>query len=101
MVRLVAMFSACFVCLALGCGRTSRHPRRVSAPPSVAKPLLEDLAKTGEMGSAVGAIPEALEGMKQTDAAKAEKLLKELDQIQALSNPEQIKAKAKAMASQL
>ena len=51
----------------------------------MAEPLLEDLGKTGEMGSAVGAIREVLQGMEQTDAAKAGKLLEELDEIELAS----------------
>jgi hypothetical protein len=42
-----------------------------------------------------------LDAMKATDPAKADKLAKELDALQKSKDPNQIKSKAKAMASQL
>ncbi|MBI2477965.1 MAG: hypothetical protein HYV60_04760, partial [Planctomycetia bacterium] len=81
----------------IGC---SSEPPAVSVTPtpSPVKAMLEDLANTGEMGSGMMDIESGLNALKQTDAAKADKLLKEYAELQAAAGPEEIKAKAKAMA---
>jgi hypothetical protein len=85
----------------VGCGPTDTvvEVEEVVVP---AKAMLEDVAETGELGSASMEIRDALEGMKvEGDAAKADALLKELDELDALSDPNQIKKKASSMAGQL
>jgi Arc/MetJ-type ribon-helix-helix transcriptional regulator len=89
------------VALALvGCGGVKSVP--VSPPPpSPVKTMLEDVAKTGELGSGAEAIRTGLTEMKSSNAAVADELLKELDQLEKLQDPAKLKAKAKAMADKI
>jgi hypothetical protein len=57
--------------------------------------MLEAVAQSGELGSGAETIREALTTQGATE------LLKDLDELEKLSNPSQIKAKAKAMAEKL
>jgi Arc/MetJ-type ribon-helix-helix transcriptional regulator len=76
-------------------------PGSASASPPV-KAMLEDLAKTGELGSGTEAIQQAIEALKATDAAKADELSKDFADLQKSSNnPAQVKTKAAAMAAKL
>lgn len=78
----------------VGCD-TASGPVSVDAPEattSSAKTALEAIAETGEMGSEVMDIREALEGSP---------LLADLDELEAMSETEAIKAKAKEMADKL
>lgn len=70
-------------------------------PPPQAKAMLLDVAKQGEINSGIMAIREDLERMKATDPAKAEAMLRELDQLERMTSPQQITAKAKEMADKL
>lgn len=65
------------------------------------KAALESIAKTGEMGSAAMGFRETLEELKQSDAAKADKLLADLDKLEAARNPTATKKIAKQMADKL
>jgi len=65
------------------------------------KTTLEQLAETGQVGSEAAMMMQALEKMKATDAAKAEALLKDADQLMSLPGPEAVKAKAKEMLAKL
>ncbi|WP_339726988.1 hypothetical protein [uncultured Gimesia sp.] len=65
------------------------------------KSALESIAQTGEMGSAAMGFRETLDGLKQSDAAKAEKLLTDLEKLEAASTPAATKKIAKQMADQL
>lgn len=65
------------------------------------KTALESIAKTGEMGSAAMGFRETLEGLKQSDAAKADKLLADLDKLEAASSPAAVKKIAKQMVDKL
>ncbi len=89
--------------LLAGCGGVANIPEEAVTPPATtpAKALLTDVAASGELGSGASMIREALEAMKATDAAKAEPMLKELTELESLSDPAKIKAKAKAMAAKL
>jgi len=61
---------------------------------------LQGVAETGEIDSGVMMVREQLEELKQTDAAKAEELLKDLDELESLSG-EAAKTKAKEMLEKL
>lgn len=90
------------ICLALvGCSNQPTPQAVTPPPPPAAKALLEDVAKSGELGSGAESIRQALEQLKATDSAKAEKLLTELGELETTSDPAKIKTKAKAMADQL
>ena len=87
-----------------GCGGgTANIPEEAVTPPAApaAKAMLTDVANSGELGSGASMIREALEAMKATDAAKVEPLLKEMTELEGMSDPAKIKAKAKAMADKL
>lgn len=84
-----------------GCGGSvESEPVQPASPPPV-KPMLEEIAASGEVGSGAETIREALTTLKASEGAKAEELLKDLDELEKLSDPSQIRQKAKAMADKL
>lgn len=86
----------------VGCGPASVTSEPVTpAPPPAAKAMLTELASSGELGSGAESIRAALEELKATDAAKGEDLLKDMDQLEKMTDPSKVKAKAKAMADKL
>ncbi len=86
--------------VALGCGR--EETQTVAPPQSQIKPTLESVAQTGTIDSGLITVREELEAMKTTDAAKAETLLKDLDELEKMSgNPAGAKAKAQEMLGKL
>ena len=96
---LVLLAAVAMVGCSGGRGGVSVEPS--AAAPSEAKTLLEEMAESGEVGSAVMVIRESLEQLKQTDAAKADGLLSDLDELESMSDLEAVKAKAKEMADKL
>lgn len=85
-----------------GCGSNPVPTEAVTAaPPSPVKSVLDEVAASGELGSTASTIREGLEAMKATDSAKAEALLTELTELEGLSDPDKVKAKAKEMAGKL
>lgn len=95
--RLIIVFGMAFV---LGCGPTETT-QTVTPPQNPIKPTLESIADTGVVDSGTVLVREELEKMKSTDSAKAEDLLKDLDQLESMNDPAAIKAKAKAMVGKL
>lgn len=87
------------VVLLAGCGSGS-VPVTPPAPPQ-AKAMLLEVAAQGQINSGIMAIREDLERMKATDPTKAQTLLRDLDQLERMNSPQQIKAKAKEMADKL
>lgn len=86
--------------VALGCGR--EETQTVAPPQSQIKPTLESVAQTGTIDSGLITVREELEAMKATDSAKAETLLKDLDELERMaSNPAGAKAKAQEMLGKL
>lgn len=65
------------------------------------KKRLTEIAGSGIGGSAVSGIRDALNELKKTDAALAEGLLTDLDELEKLEDSDQIKAKAGQMAGRL
>ncbi len=100
MVRYIV--TVCAFAVLMGCG-AANIPETPVTPPAAppVKAMLDDVAKSGELGSGASLIRDALEAMKATDAAKAEELLKEYAVLEGLSDPSKIKAKAKAMSDKL
>jgi hypothetical protein len=89
-----------------GCGAKSFDSVTVEPLPAVpaaqkAKTLLEEVAKTGELGSGAEEIKMTLEELKSADVAKGDELLKDMQQLEAARDPSAIKSKAKAMADKL
>ena len=104
MTRIKNVLMGCALLLSIGCGGgTANIPEEAVTPPAAppAKAMLNDVANTGELGSGASLIRDALEAMKATDAAKVEPLLKEMTELEGMSDPAKIKAKAKAMADKL
>lgn len=105
MRRTVRFSLGVYLCSAIlvGCGGGGiPAPVAVTPPPPPAvKSLLEDVAKSGELGSGAEGIRTALTELKASNGPVAEELLKELDQLEKLNDPVKIKAKAKAMAGKL
>lgn len=85
----------------LGCGEPAPKPMQVQGPVEQVKSALEYVGNTGTIDSGIVAIREQLEILKQTDAAKADALLKDLADLETTKDAGQIKSKAKAMAAKL
>ncbi|MFM7039909.1 MAG: hypothetical protein ACKO2L_19550 [Planctomycetaceae bacterium] len=94
------LLAGTFLIAGCGPGQTPAETVTPVAPPA-AKAQLMDVAASGELGSAASSIRESLEALKATDSAKADELLNELTALEGLADPNQIKAKAKAMADKL
>lgn len=100
-MRFIAFLLVLGMVAVLGC-QASETTTTVEEPgQEQIKPALEAVAQSGVIDSSLMVVREEAEAMKATDAAKAEELLKDLDELEALSDPEQIKAKAKEMAGKL
>jgi len=85
--------------LVLGCSGSESKSVTPPAPApaaQAAKAMLEEIGETGELGS--GAM-ELREDLEKVDGSQA--LLSDLDALEGLTDPAQIKEKAKAMASKL
>jgi hypothetical protein len=82
----------------VGCTSESQSVTPPPAPTASqsAKAALQDIAASGELGSATMGLRESLEGF---DEGKA--LLPDLDALEAMSDAAAIKAKAKEMAGKL
>ena len=67
------------------------------------KSSLQGIIESGEIDKEMGLeeLCGLAEELKATDSAKGEAVLKELDALQALSTPDEIKAKAKEIADSL
>ena len=108
----MSRFSFALVCLvgvSLGCGQEGVVPApadtpvttEVAIPTDQLKTTLEEIAKTGEAGSAAAGLRPGIEALKAKDAAKGAALLQDLEQLEASTSPAQIKTIAKKMADQL
>ena len=87
------------VAVVVGCqgGDESINVQPTQAPAAQsAKAILESAAETGELGSAMMELRTSLEGFEEGKA-----LLPDLDALEAMADPEEIKAKAKEMADKL
>lgn len=84
----------------VGCGGTSSIPVKDQAAPDQVKMALQTVADTGEIDSGIMVVQEQLEVMKATDAAKADELLKDLEELQKLSG-DAAKTKATEMIGKL
>jgi len=88
----------------IGCGggTTGDTPVDVEVKEVPAKAMLQEVASSGQLGSASMEIRDALEAMKSSgDATKAEELLKDLDELEKMSGPAQVTKKAQQMAGKL
>lgn len=99
--KVVVAVLLAFGCTVIGCGPKSVTKAVTPPGQEQIKPILEGIAEKGELDSGLMAVRDQLEAMKNTDAAKADALLKDLDELQKLRDPAQIKSKAKQMAGKL
>ena len=89
--------------LVVGCDKRGGSTA-ASKPPdaTAAKAVLDEVAKTGQIGSGFLTVTDYVEYLKKTDSAKAEALSKEVEAMNKLSNsPDALKAKAKEIAGKL
>ena len=85
-----------------GCGGEGVETVEAPSPTANAKATLEGLAESGQpLGSGGQVIQDAINAIRETDAAKADDLQKDYDKLITLRNPAQIKATAKSMADKL
>lgn len=74
---------------------------KAAAPAEDLKGQLESLAELGEMMPGMETIADNIEAIKATDAEKGSALQKDFEELQSLSDPGQVKAKAKQMLGKL
>ncbi len=86
-----------------GCGEPAEVPVKVQSSALItnARKVLEELEKSGKMGSSVTALESDLNGIRESDSAKGDQLIKNFRELQGLTAPDQIKAKAKEMLGKL
>jgi len=93
------MFLVVFVAL-IGCSGEKTTPVQQAAPTDQVKSALQNVADTGTIDSGLVTVRDQLEAMKATDAAKADALLKDLDELEGLSG-DAAKKKATEMIGKL
>lgn len=103
MYLLRSMLLASLIAGVVGCGSVSDSPTAVTAPPSTEsiKAALTDVAQTGQLGSGGMTLEQEIENLRASDAAKADALKKDYDQLKGMTNPAQAKAKAQEMLGKL
>lgn len=97
-----------FVCVVVllsalaGCG-TGDSPKSVTPPAATEniKAALNDVAQTGQIGSGGMTIEQEIEKLHATDAAKADALKKDYDELKTIRDPGKAKAKAQEMMGKL
>ncbi len=98
-----SLLSIALVCLVFsGCdpGSTEVQPIAVS-PKDMLKANLQSPADTGMLGSEMVVIEENIEKLAVEDAAKADALRKDLEELKKANNATKIKSKAKEMIGKL
>jgi hypothetical protein len=85
---------------AIGCGSGAES---VSVVPQEtgARPILEEVSRTGQLGSGAMELRTKLEELRKTDEAKGSALLKDMDELETLKSESQIRDKAKVMLGKL
>ncbi len=96
---------ASVVCLA-GCGAKTFDSVAVEqvapAPTEQVKAVLQGVVQSGELGSGTMELRPLIEQIKATDAAKGDRLLADLTQLEGMAgNPGAAKAKAQEMIGKL
>lgn len=87
----------------LGCGTATDTTQKVTPPSATSqiKSTLETYAQSGELDSGMMVVEEEAEKLKESDPAKAETLIKGIEELKSLNDPAKIKAKAKELADSL
>ena len=65
------------------------------------KQRLQEISASGQGGSSVIGLRPSIEALQATDAAKAQQLLTDLDNLESAQTPEQVKQIATRMAAKL
>jgi hypothetical protein len=103
-MRFAKSLSALLLLAALiGCGAVGDSPVNVTPPPSTdqIKTVLNEVVQSGQLGSGGMTIESEIEKIRATDAAKADALKKDYDELKAAADPNTAKAKAQQMMSKL
>lgn len=103
-VKLKRLLSISLFALALsGCGGVPET--KVSVPPTAieanVRKTLEDYEKSGKLGSNISGLQSDINGIKASNSAKGEALLADYRELQTMTDPAMIKAKAKEMLGRL
>ena len=100
-MRFACVLTLLFVVCLVGCG-PSETTKKVTPPDAQTniKSALQNVVDTGQIDSGLMLVEEGLVEMKATDAAKAEELQKDLEELQGLSG-DAAKTKAKEMLGKL
>ena len=104
MKRLGLWVALSVAALVIGCNQAGTSSKKSAPPPSAAtaKSTLNDVAKSGQLGSGMMALGDYVTNLRKSDPAKGEALAKEIDEMKKLAGtPEAMKAKAKAIADKL
>ena len=89
---------------AIGCSSQPAPVRveQTSTPAAdKAKAVLQDVANSGELGSGLEELRMALDELKQSDAAKAEALLQDLQKLESSGGGDAAKSQAQQMLDKL
>ncbi len=89
---------------AVGCGGDGGQVMEASVPPAEAqmKSMLEKAAESGEsMGSGAMILQEGIDSIRERDAAKADALQKEYEELSIATEPAKVKSSARAMLDKL
>ncbi len=101
---------ACLLCMVLaagfvGCNSGADNDEVIVNkdynPITELKSGLEGIEKSGRIGSGFGSLKGAIIDLRKKDAAKADALEKELNELAGLSDPAKVKAKAKEIIGKL
>jgi hypothetical protein len=105
MSRYWCLCALVLVMLAIGCSsQPGAVSKRVQATPPLdkAKAALQDVVKTGEVGSGLDDVQTYAEELKKTDSAKADSLSKQLATLRGKGGkPEEAKTAAKEILDKL
>jgi len=85
----------------LGCGSGVKVEPPTMTPLDEVKATLQDVVNSGELGSGVDQLAERIEALRETDAAKADKVAAGLDELMSSRTPRDIKKHAQKMLDEL
>ncbi len=95
-------FLPIFLAMVVGCGPQSVPVEQPSqAPQEAVVRNLEMVAESGQLGSEMMEIQQSLEEMKATDSETATELLADLEEMESMTDPAAVKAKANEMLGKL
>ncbi len=85
----------------LGCGGDKSVPVQTPPPTQRLQAALNEIAQTGELGSATEHIAMLIDELKESDPAKAATLEADFQTLQSAPGPAQVRNQAKTMAEKL